>query len=77
MGAPQQGGATWGAAVVPIVRSRREKERERDAEKSLFSFAADNITTTEEVGNNKGKLTLLLCCSQIWHGYMFSVWKNS
>lgn len=27
MGAPQQGGATWGAAAVPIVRSRTKREK--------------------------------------------------
>lgn len=39
MGAPQQGGATWGAAVVPIVRSTTKREK-----KKTQTFPIDKLT---------------------------------
>lgn len=44
MGAPQQGGATWGAAAVPIVRSG-SKEKERDT-LQIYCFKSSDINMT-------------------------------
>lgn len=42
MGAPQQGGATWGAAAVPIVRSAGRRKREERYCKNTVSHLVIN-----------------------------------